>query len=78
MPPNVSFDTLRNAMEESLALYDAIDGFEPDPDARLAIWRGAKEPNMKTALKKLKRAFPDACCQGVFSTFPEKESVNYL
>lgn len=60
VPPNVSFDTLRNAMEESLALYDAIDRFEPDPDARVAIWYGAKEPNMKTALKKLKRAFPNA------------------
>ena len=59
VPPNVSLDTLRNAMEESLALYDAIDRFEPDPDARLAIWRGAKEPNMKKALKKLKRAFPN-------------------
>lgn len=58
VPPNVSFDTLRNAMEESLSLYDAIDRFEPDPDARLAIWRGAEEPNMKTALKKLKKAFP--------------------
>ncbi|MBQ9210135.1 MAG: hypothetical protein IJ153_00400 [Clostridia bacterium] len=26
----------------------------------MAIWRGAKEPNMKKALQKLKRAFPNA------------------
>ena len=60
VPPNISFDTLKNATEESLRLYGTIDGFRPDPSARVAVWYGAKEPNMKTALKKLRRAFPQA------------------
>jgi pimeloyl-ACP methyl ester carboxylesterase len=58
VPPNLSFATLKDAMDESLRLYETIDGFHPDPSARVAVWYGAKEPNMKTALQKLKRAWP--------------------
>ncbi|MCR5095560.1 MAG: hypothetical protein K6A70_02330, partial [Erysipelotrichaceae bacterium] len=29
-------------------------------EARVSIWYGAKEPNMKKAVEKLKRAFPNA------------------
>ena len=47
-------------MSEALRLYDIIDTFEPDPDAKVSVWYGAKEPNMKTAVKKLLRAFPNA------------------
>ena len=47
-------------MHESFALYEQIDRFEPEPEARVSIWYGAKEPNMKKALQKLKRAFPNA------------------
>lgn len=60
VPPNISYATLRNAMDEALRLYGTIDSFPPDPSARVAVWYGAKEPNMKTALAKLKRAFPNA------------------
>ena len=60
VPLNISFATLKNAMEEALRLYETIDGFRPDPSARVAVWYGAKEPNMKKALEKLKRAFPNA------------------
>jgi len=59
VPPNISLDTLKNCMREALALYEKIDGFDPDADARVAVWRGAKEPNMKVALQKLKRAYPN-------------------
>ena len=59
VPQNISFDTLRNAMDEALRLYETIDGFRPDPSARVAVWYGAKEPNMKKALQKLKRAWPN-------------------
>lgn len=59
MPPNISLDTLKNCMREALALYEKIDSFAPEPDARVAVWHGAKEPNMKTALRKLKRAYPN-------------------
>lgn len=59
VPPNISLDTLKNCMREALALYEKIDGFEPEPNARVAVWRGAKEPNMKVALQKLGRAYPN-------------------
>ena len=60
VPRNVSLKTLQNCMDEALKLYDTIDSFIPDPAAHVAIWYGAKEPNMKTAVQKLKRAFPSA------------------
>lgn len=41
-----------------LKLYRDIDAFIPDPNAKVAVWYGAKEPNMKKAVLKLKRAFP--------------------
>lgn len=59
-PSNVSLETLKNCVEESLSLYEVIDGFEPWQDAKVSIWYGEKEPNMKKAMKKLKRAFPNA------------------
>ena len=59
VPPDISFDTLKNAMDEALRLYETIDGVRPDPSARVAVWYGAKEPNMKKALQKLKRAWPN-------------------
>ena len=60
MPPNISLQTLQNCMDEALALYKQIDDYKPEPEARVSIWYGAKEPNMKTAVKKLRRAFPSA------------------
>ena len=60
MPDNITLKTLQNCVDESLRLYEAIDEFEPDPNAKVSIWHGAKEPNMKKALEKLRRAFPAA------------------
>jgi len=60
VPPYISLETLRNCTREALALYEQIDHFEPEPEARVSIWYGAKEPNMKKAVEKLKRAFPNA------------------
>ena len=60
IPAHISLHTLQNATSEALALYRKIDGFDPDPSARVAVWYGAREPNMKKALEKLKRAFPAA------------------
>lgn len=31
-----------------------------DPNAKVGIWHGAREPNMGKALEKLRRAFPAA------------------
>lgn len=57
---NISLETLENAMHEALVLYSDIDQFVPRPDAKVAIWYGEREPNMKKAIQKLKRAFPNA------------------
>lgn len=58
MPENITLKTLQNCMDEALRLYEVIDQFEPDPKAKVSIWHGAKEPNIKKALVKLRRAFP--------------------
>ncbi len=60
VPENISLRTLRNCAKEGLELYREIDRYEPDPEAKVGIWYGAKEPNMKKAVQKLKRAFPNA------------------
>ena len=57
-PENISLETLRNCAKEGLRLYRDMDAYEPDPEAKVAVWYGAKEPNMKKAVKKLRRAFP--------------------
>ena len=59
-PNNVSLETLKNCVEESLSLYKVIDSFTACPDAKVSIWYGENEPNMKKAIRKLKRAFPGA------------------
>ena len=60
VPQYISLETLQNCTREALGLYEQIDRFEPEPEARVSIWYGAKEPNMKKAVEKLKRAFPNA------------------
>ena len=60
IPPNISPETLKNCARESLRLYEEIERYEPDPSAKVGIWYGAKEPNMKKAAEKLRRAFPNA------------------
>lgn len=55
---NISLTTLRNCAKEGLRLYEEIDSYVPDPKAKVAVWYGAREPNMKKAVQKLKRAFP--------------------
>ena len=57
-PENISLQTLQNCAKEGLELYKQIDAYAPDPDAKVAVWYGAKEPNMKKAIQKLRRAFP--------------------
>ena len=57
-PKHISLETLQNCAKEALQLYRAIDAYAPDPAAKVALWYGAKEPNMKKAIEKLKRAFP--------------------
>ena len=58
MPDHITLRTLQNCMDEALRLYEVIDEFAPDAKAKVSIWYGSKEPNMKKALEKLRRAFP--------------------
>lgn len=58
MAENISLETLQNAMSEALLLYDAIGSYPPDATARIVVWRGAKEPNMRGALRRLRKVFP--------------------
>ena len=60
VPRNASLETLQNCTKEALALYKQVDTFKPRPDAKVAIWYGSREPNMKKAVQKIKRAFPNA------------------
>lgn len=57
-PENITLKTLQNCTDEALKLYDVIDMFKPDANAKVSIWYGSKEPNMKKALEKLRRAYP--------------------
>ncbi len=57
-PKNITLQTLQNCAKEALQLYREIDAYAPDPNAKVAVWHGAKEPNMKNAVQKLRRAFP--------------------
>ena len=59
VPPGISRETLENCARESLRLFEQIDRYEPDPAAKVAVWYGAKEPNMIKSVQKLRRAFPN-------------------
>lgn len=56
---NISLETLKNCAREGLLLYEEIEAYDPEPKAKVSVWYGAKEPNMKKALRKLRRAFPN-------------------
>ena len=47
VPQHISLETFPNCTEKVLTLYGQIDHFEPESEARVSIWYGAKEPNMK-------------------------------
>ena len=57
---NISLETLKNCTSEGLKLYSEIERFEIRPEAHVSIWYGEKEPNMKKALKILKKIYPKA------------------
>jgi len=57
---NVSLETLQNCTNEALHLYEDIAGFDKRPDAKVAVWHGAKEPNMKKAVTAIREIYPSA------------------
>ena len=59
--PRSQFKLLQRIQSaDKLPLYKQVDTFKPRPDAKVAIWYGSREPNMKKAVQKIKRAFPNA------------------
>ena len=55
---NVSLETLQNCTNEALRLYADMAGFDKRPDAKVAVWHGAKEPNMKKAVAAIRKLYP--------------------
>lgn len=60
LAPNISLETLKNCTAEAFRLYGKLETQEPEPNAKVAIWYGGKEPNMKKAVEKITRAYPNA------------------
>lgn len=76
VPDNISLVSLQNCMKEALKLYRDIDSFEPDYNAKAAVWYGSEEPNMRTALMKLTRAFPALYIRR-FNSFGHGEIISH-
>ena len=58
MPENISYETLKNCTEEGISLYNEIEKFEVRPDAKVSVWHGQKEPNMKKAILAIRKIYP--------------------
>ena len=58
IPNNISFETLNNCMKEALRMYSYLEKKTPDPLAKVSVWYGEKEPNMKKAIAKIKMFIP--------------------
>lgn len=79
MPDHISLETLENCMKEAGSLYSEIENYLPDPTAKVSIWYGAKEPNMKKAVAALLSVYPnaedhpfDGLGHGEIIAYPEK------
>lgn len=57
---NVSLETLKNCTDEAFRLYSDMAGFDRRPDAKVSVWHGAKEPNMKKAVAAIRDIYPSA------------------
>ena len=60
IPDNISYETLNNCMEEALRMYGELEKRTPDLEAKVSIWHGAKEPNMKKAIIAIRKIYPNA------------------
>lgn len=79
IPDNISFETLNNCTKEGLRMYGELITRTPDPNAKVSIWHGAKEPNMKKAVIAIRKIYPNAEDQpfegighGEILAYPEK------
>lgn len=49
-----------NLHQEESYLYEDIAEFDKRPDAKVAVWHGEKEPNMKKAVTAIREIYPSA------------------
>ena len=59
MPDNISLKTLSNCTNEAAKLYKELEGFNVKEDAKVSVWHGEKEPNMKKAIDAIRRIYPN-------------------
>ena len=58
MPDNISYTTLKNCMKDAGRLYKNLENYTPDENAKVSVWYGAKEPNMKKAVAAIRKVYP--------------------
>ena len=59
MPDNISYETLKNCTDEALKLYEDMKHFSVRNNAKVSVWHGEKEPNMKKAIAVIRRIYPN-------------------
>lgn len=59
MPDNISLDTLSNCTSEAKKLYKEMEIFDVNEKAKVSVWYGQKEPNMKKAIEKIRKIYPN-------------------
>lgn len=60
IPKNISVQTLRKCASEAVSMYSNLAEIAPHPDAKVVIWYGEHERNMKRAIPRLKHLYPNA------------------
>lgn len=60
MPDNISYTTLKNCMKDAGRLYKNLENYTPDENAKVSVWYGGKEPNMKKAVAAIRKVYPKA------------------
>ena len=85
IPDNISYETLNNCMKEALRMYSDLEKNAPNPLAKVSIWYGEKEPNMKKAVSTIKKVYPNAedhpfegIGHGEILSYPEKMATEIL
>ena len=79
MPDNISYETLKNCTDEALKLYEDMKQFRVRKSAKVSVWHGEKEPNMKKAIAVIRRIYPNmeyhpfaGMGHGEIITYPEQ------
>lgn len=60
MPKNISVETLMRCASEAVNMYSNLAEIAPIPHAKVVVWYGEHERNMKKAILRLKHLYPNA------------------